>query len=85
MDLMKLRNESDIRGIAVEGIEGQHVNLTDEAIYELSCGYITWLRNRLGKDDLRVILSLNQPFLCHLIPFSFFYTGIKKCPLALTR
>lgn len=54
MELMKLRNESDIRGIASEGIEGQHVNLTDEAVYELSCGFFKWLFLRLGKKDLRV-------------------------------
>ena len=54
MELMKLRNESDIRGIASEGIEGQHVNLTDEAVYELSCGFFKWLSQRLGKKDLRV-------------------------------
>ena len=49
MDLKKLRNESDIRGVACEGIEGQHINLTDEAVYELSCGFFTWLGARLGK------------------------------------
>ena len=54
MELMKLRNESDIRGIASEGIEGQHVNLTDEAVYELSCGFFKWLSLRLGKKDLKV-------------------------------
>ena len=29
MDYTKLQNGSDIRGVAMEGIEGQHVNLTD--------------------------------------------------------
>ena len=54
MDLKKLRNESDIRGVACEGIEGQHINLTDEAVYELCCGFFSWLCKRLGKEELRV-------------------------------
>ena len=54
MDLKKLRNESDIRGVASEGIEGQHINLTDEAIYELACGFFAWLGKRVGKDSLKV-------------------------------
>ena len=31
MDYSKLQNGSDIRGVALEGIEGQHVNLTEQA------------------------------------------------------
>ncbi len=54
MDLKKLRNESDIRGVACEGVEGQHINLTDEAVYELSCGFFAWLAQRTGKQSLRV-------------------------------
>ena len=54
MDLKKLRNESDIRGVASEGIEGQHINLTDEAIYELACGFFAWLGKRVGKDSVKV-------------------------------
>ena len=30
MDLMKLQNGSDIRGVAVEGVEGEAVNLTPQ-------------------------------------------------------
>ena len=30
MDYKKLQNGSDIRGVALEGIEGQSVNLTEE-------------------------------------------------------
>ena len=33
-ELMKLQNGSDVRGIACEGIEGEHVTLTsDAAVY----------------------------------------------------
>lgn len=32
MNWKKLQNGSDIRGVALEGIEGEHVNLTPEVI-----------------------------------------------------
>ena len=36
----KLQNGSDIRGVALEGIEGQPVNLTEEAVTTLSLIHI---------------------------------------------
>ena len=35
MDYSKLQNGSDIRGVALEGIEGQHINLTETACKDL--------------------------------------------------
>ena len=54
MDYKKLQNGSDIRGVALEGIEGQHVNLTEGACRDIGRGFALWLRQRLGKDSLRV-------------------------------
>ncbi len=54
MELMKLKNESDIRGVASEGVAGQEVNLTDEAVFLLASGYFEWLRRRTGKEELKV-------------------------------
>ncbi len=54
MNLKKLQNESDIRGVASEGIEGQAVTLTDEAVYRLMAGFIQWLKDRTGKAALRI-------------------------------
>ena len=54
MDYKKLQNGSDIRGVALEGIEGQHVNLTEEVCRSIGRGFALWLRERLGKDSLRV-------------------------------
>ena len=36
MDYSKLQNGSDIRGVALEGIEGQHVNLTEDVCKNMS-------------------------------------------------
>ena len=54
MDYKKLQNGSDIRGVALEGIEGQHINLTEEVCRSIGRGFALWLRSRLGKDSLRV-------------------------------
>ena len=57
MDYKKLQNGSDIRGVALEGIEGQHVNLTEAACRDIGRGFALWLKNRLKKDDLRVAVG----------------------------
>ncbi len=57
MDYKKLQNGSDIRGVALEGIEGQSVNLTEEVCKNIGRGFALWLRNRLGKDKLRVAVG----------------------------
>ena len=54
MDYKKLQNGSDIRGVALEGIEGQSVNLTEEVCRNIGRGFALWLRDRLGRDYLRV-------------------------------
>lgn len=54
MDYRKLQNGSDIRGVAMEGIAGQAVNLTEQACRDIGRGFALWLRQRLGKDALRV-------------------------------
>ena len=54
MDYKKLQNGSDIRGVALEGIEGQHINLTEEVCRNIGRGFALWLRGCLGKDSLRV-------------------------------
>ena len=54
MDYKKLQNGSDIRGVALEGIEGQSVNLTEKVCLDIGRGFALWLINKTGKTDLRV-------------------------------
>ncbi len=56
-DYKKLQNGSDIRGIALEGIEGQHVNLTEEVCYDIGKGFALWLMKTTGKTALRVAVG----------------------------
>ena len=57
MDYKKLQNGSDIRGVALEGIEGQHINLTEQACRDIGRGFALWLKNRLNKDCLTVAVG----------------------------
>lgn len=57
MDYSSLQNGSDIRGVAMEGVPGQNVNLTEQACRDIGRGFALWLRQRLGKDALRVAVG----------------------------
>ena len=54
MNWKKLQNGSDIRGVALEGVEGEHVNLTPEVTEIIAKSFVKWLGNTTGSDDLTV-------------------------------
>ena len=69
MDYSKLQNGSDIRGVALEGIAGQSVNLTEQAARDIGRGFALWLMEKTGKKEgLRVAVGrdsrLSGPALC---------------------
>ncbi len=55
----KLQNGSDIRGVALHGVEGQPVNLTPEAASVIGAAFGVWLSRRTGRslEDLRVAIG----------------------------
>ena len=54
MDLSKLQNGSDVRGVALAGVENEPVTLDDAAVRAIACGFARFLRARLGKESCRV-------------------------------
>lgn len=57
VDFKKLQNGSDIRGIAVEGVEGETVNLTEPAVEAIAAGFAKFIASKIpeGKEGpLRV-------------------------------
>ncbi len=56
-DYSKLRNESDVRGIAIAGVPGQDVNLTEQACRDIARGFALWLVRRTKKTSLRVAIG----------------------------
>ena len=55
-NIMKLQNGSDIRGIACEGVEDEHVNLTAQAGNLIGGAFALWLAQKKGKktEELRI-------------------------------
>ena len=59
-DFSKLQNGSDIRGVALEGVEGQPVNLTETAVERLAKGFVYWLSNAADKKAADLIISVGR-------------------------
>ncbi len=49
-----LQNGSDIRGVALEGVENEPVTLTPEIVRTIGYAFAQWLAGRLGRTGLRV-------------------------------
>ena len=82
MDYSKLQNGSDIRGVALEGIEGQHVNLTEQASRDIGRGFALWLMEKTGKkENIRVAVGrdsrLSGPALCGWICDAMVQQGLQ--------
>ena len=54
MDLSRLQNGSDVRGVALAGVENEPVTLDDAAVRAIAGGFVRFLRARLGKESCRV-------------------------------
>ena len=80
MEYSKLQNGSDIRGVALEGIEGQHINLTEQACRDIGRGFALWLAEKTGRKELRVAVGrdsrLSGPSLCTWICEAMVAEGI---------
>lgn len=56
MNWKQLQNGSDIRGVALEGIEGEHVNLTADAVSVIAMAFVEWIgRKGLGRRPVIAI------------------------------
>ena len=60
LDLKKLQNGSDIRGIALEGIENEHVNLGKPETEVLMKGFVKWLNKKTGVDPWEMRISVGH-------------------------
>ncbi len=56
-DYAKLRNGSDIRGIAMENEWNEAVNLTPEAVSHLAAAFAAWLGERTDRRPLRIAVG----------------------------
>ncbi|MED6192913.1 hypothetical protein PIB30_014247 [Stylosanthes scabra] len=59
-DFLRLQNGSDIRGVAVDGVEGEPVNLTEPVAEAIAAGFAAWLLEKKKADasqNLRVSIG----------------------------
>lgn len=54
------KSGTDIRGIAMEGVEGQHIDLIDEVISRLGTSFILWLSEKTGKKSTELTVSVGR-------------------------
>jgi len=59
-DYSKLQNGSDIRGIALEGVENEHVNLDTEAAGRLARAFLFWLTQSTEKTADTLTISIGR-------------------------
>ena len=50
VDFMKLQNGSDIRGVALEGVPGEEVNLNEHVVARIAEAYVHWLSLKVNKN-----------------------------------
>ena len=47
---MKLQNGSDIRGVALDGVKGEEVNLTADIAWNIATAFVDFLAEKTGRD-----------------------------------
>lgn len=67
-DYLRLRNGTDVRGVAVEGVAGEPVTLTPEAAQNIVAAFCRWLSVKTGKQKLLIAVGydsrISAPALC---------------------
>ena len=57
---LDLRNGSDVRGVACEGIVGEEVTLTAEAAETIAKAFCVWLISHTGKTQVTVAVGYDS-------------------------
>lgn len=56
-EFLSLQNGNDVRGIALEGIEGEKVNFTSHHAKLIGLSFASWLKEKTGKTLLNIALG----------------------------
>lgn len=59
MDYSSLKSGTDIRGIASD-LGGKEVNLTEEAVYDISAAFVVWYVNKFSKSPDKLIMAVGR-------------------------
>jgi len=76
----KLQNGSDVRGVALEGVVGEPVNLTNKETYYLAISFANWLSKKLNKDisTLKITVSCDSRLSADTLKTGIF-SGLYSC------
>ena len=76
---LKLKNGSDVRGVACEGIENEPVTLTEEIAANVAKAFCVWLISHTGKTKVTVAVGydsrITSPALCEAVANGIISTG----------
>jgi phosphomannomutase len=80
---LKLQNGSDVRGVALEGVEGEAVTLTAEMIRPIGFAFAQWLSERKGKpvSELKVAVGHDSRLSSGMVKTAVFQ-GLEKAGCA---
>ena len=77
---LKLQNGSDVRGVALEGVEGEVVTLTPEILRLIGFAFAQWLSEKTGKpvSELRVAVGHDSRLSSEIVKTAVFQ-GLETC------
>ena len=73
----KLQNGSDVRGVALEGVEGESVTLTGDIARTIGFAFSQWLEMRTGRTGLKVAVGHDSRLSADAIQTAVFQ-GLEK-------
>lgn len=73
----RLQNGSDVRGVALEGVEGEPVTLTEDIARTIGYAFSQWLEKKIGKSGLRVAVGHDSRLSSDAIKTAVFQ-GLEK-------
>ena len=78
-EYMKLKNGTDVRGIASAGVKDQPITLTEEAAANIAKAFCVWLISHTGKTKVCVAVGydsrISSPALCEAVVNGITSTG----------
>ena len=91
-DLLKLQNGSDIRGIALDGVPGENVNLTQNECLKIGSAFVQWLAKKTQKPANELTIGIGRdsrlsgPSLEEALVKGMVFEGAKvvRCGMATT-
>jgi phosphomannomutase len=73
----RLQNGSDVRGVALDGVEGEPVTLTEPIARTIGYAFAQWLEKKLGKSDLKIGVGHDSRLSAEAIKTAVFQ-GLEK-------